>query len=64
VTWRSRAVTMPRACWLPVTEKILNHLSGSFGGIVGVYQRHAYAEETRAALEAWGNLLDQIATRT
>ena len=39
---------------LPVTESILGHVSGSRGGIVGVYQRHDYADEKRAALEAWG----------
>ena len=39
---------------LEVTEAVLNHVSGSRGGIVGVYQRHAWAEEKRAALEAWG----------
>jgi hypothetical protein len=33
---------------------VLNHVSGSRGGIVGVYQRHDYADEKRAALEAWG----------
>ena len=38
---------------LPVTERVLNHVSGSFGGIVGVYQRHEYAEERRDALERW-----------
>jgi integrase len=39
---------------LPVTEAILGHTSGSRGGIVGVYQRHDYAQEKAAALEAWG----------
>lgn len=39
---------------LPTIEKILNHASGSFGGIVGVYQRHDFAQEKRSALEAWG----------
>jgi integrase len=39
---------------LEVTEAVLNHVSGSRGGIVGVYQRHAWAEEKRAALAAWG----------
>lgn len=38
---------------LPVIEKVLNHSSGSFRGIVGVYQRHEYAEEKRHALNAW-----------
>jgi integrase len=36
-----------------VTEKLLNHVSGSTGGIVAVYQRHAYADEMRAAVDAW-----------
>ena len=39
---------------LPIIEKILNHSSGSFGGIVGVYQRHDFADEKRRALERWG----------
>jgi integrase len=39
---------------LQVTEAILGHTSGSRGGIVGVYQRHDYANEKRVALEAWG----------
>ena len=38
---------------LPVIEKILNHVSGSFGGIIGVYQRHEYAAEKREALVRW-----------
>ena len=39
---------------LPVTEAILGHTSGSRGGIVGIYQRHDYAQEKAAALETWG----------
>jgi integrase len=42
---------------LPVIEKVLNHASGSFAGIVGVYQRHTFADEKRAALQAWGNFV-------
>ena len=42
---------------LPVIEKVLNHASGSFAGIVGVYQRHTFADEKRAALQAWGNVI-------
>lgn len=37
-----------------VIEAALNHISGTKAGIVGVYQRHDYADEKRAALEAWG----------
>jgi hypothetical protein len=32
---------------------VLNHSSGSFRGIVGVYQRHEFADEKREALDAW-----------
>jgi integrase len=39
---------------LPVIEKILNHSSGSFAGIVGVYQKHEFSIEKRHALETWG----------
>jgi integrase len=38
---------------LPVTEKLLNHVSGSFSGIVGVYQTYDYAKEKRAAMKLW-----------
>jgi integrase len=38
---------------LEVTEAVLNHISGSRGGIAGVYQRHDWAAEKRAALDAW-----------
>jgi integrase len=34
---------------LPVIERCLNHVSGSFGGIVSVYQKHSFADEMRAA---------------
>jgi integrase len=37
-----------------VTEAVLNHISGSRGGIAGVYQRHDWAAEKRAALDSWG----------
>lgn len=36
-----------------VVEKALNHTSGTFGGIVGVYQRHNYERERRDAMTAW-----------
>jgi integrase len=40
---------------LPVIEKVLNHTSGTFRGVVGVYQRHSFAEEKRTALAAWAS---------
>jgi len=45
---------------LEVTEAILNHVSGSFAGVVRVYQRHKYEPEKRAALERWAERVEQI----
>ena len=38
---------------LEVTEALLNHVSGSRSGIVGVYQRHGWEREKEAAAGAW-----------
>ncbi len=45
---------------LETTEACLNHVSGSRAGIVGVYQRHTYSREKRAALDAWSRRLAEI----
>lgn len=42
-----------RGVALPVIERLLNHVSGSFGGIVGVYQRYDFMPEMRGAIEKW-----------
>jgi integrase len=39
---------------LQVTEAVLGHTGGSRAGLVGIYQRHDFAKEKAAALEAWG----------
>jgi len=39
---------------LQTIEAVLGHTAGSRAGIVGVYQRHSFDAEKRAALEAWG----------
>jgi integrase len=36
-----------------VAEKVLNHVSGTFAGIVSVYQRHDFLAEKRHALNLW-----------
>lgn len=38
---------------LEVTEALLGHVSGSLGGIRGVYQRYDYAKEKREAIDQW-----------
>ena len=45
---------------LPVIEKVLNHRSGSFAGIVGVYQHHDFADEKRAALDGWARFVTTL----
>jgi integrase len=49
---------------LEVTEAVLNHKSGSTAGIVGVYQRHDYAEEKRDALARWADYVDALVSGT
>ena len=45
---------------LPVVERVLNHVSGSFGGIVGVYQKHGFVDEKRHALTAWATFVERL----
>jgi integrase len=45
---------------LPVIERCLNHVSGSFGGIVSIYQKHSFADEMRAAFDAWGRKIESL----
>jgi len=47
-----------------VTEAVLNHLSGARSGVAGVYQRHEWTDEKRAALEAWATHIQQVLTET
>ncbi|MFE3837901.1 tyrosine-type recombinase/integrase [Pseudogemmobacter sonorensis] len=43
-----------------ITEAVLNHVSGTGGGIVAVYQRHDYADEKRQALDAWARFVAEL----
>lgn len=45
---------------LEVTEAVLNHVSGSRGGIVGVYQLYQFEAEKRVALDRWAVELARI----
>jgi integrase len=45
---------------VPVIERALNHVSGTFRGIVGVYQQHDYADEVRIALQKWADRVEEI----
>ena len=43
-----------------VTEKLLNHISGTVSGVAAIYNRHAYMDEMRAAIDAWEKRLSVI----
>jgi integrase len=45
---------------VPVIEKALNHVSGTFRGMVGIYQQHDYADEIRIALQRWADRVEEI----
>jgi integrase len=38
-----------------IIEACINHMSGHKAGVAGTYNRAAYADEKRAAFEAWGS---------
>jgi integrase len=55
---RTAATGMAQMNFPPhVVDKVLNHVSGTIRGVAAVYNRFAYLDERRAALEAWGNYL-------
>jgi integrase len=45
---------------IPVIERLLNHKSGTFRGIVGVYQQHAFEKEKRVAVEKWADHIQKL----
>ena len=47
---------------VPVIEKIMAHRKGTFAGVVGIYQRHGFYAEMAAALQKWGDHIEQLVT--
>jgi integrase len=45
---------------LEVIEKLLNHVSGNFAGVAGIYNRYDFIPEMRAAIELWDTKLKRI----
>ena len=45
---------------IEVTEAILNHVSGTRSGIVGVYQRHTFFSEMQKAFALWDKKLKKL----
>jgi integrase len=51
---RTAATGMARLGIAPhVVERVLNHVSGTFSGVAGIYNRFRYEDEMREALSAW-----------
>lgn len=46
-----------------VVEAVLNHKSGTRRGVAGIYNRSRYADECRAALDAWARRIEGLVTR-
>jgi integrase len=43
-----------------VTEKLLNHASGTRSGVAGIYDRHSHIDELRDALDRWEDHIHAI----
>jgi len=43
-----------------VTEKLLNHVSGTISGIAAVYNRHSYMDEMKYAVQQHDNFLAEL----
>ncbi len=45
---------------IEVADKILNHVSGKLGGIVGIYQKYEFLPERKAALDMWSEFVADL----
>ncbi len=43
-----------------VTEKLLNHVTGSISGVAAIYNQHTYAEEMREAMVGYENYIAKL----
>jgi integrase len=43
-----------------VTEKLLNHISGTVSGVAAVYNPHSYLDEMRTAVASWERRLTEV----
>jgi integrase len=48
---------------LEVTEKYVNHISGSTSGVAGIYNRHTYMPEMREAVSRYEQWLHKLLTQ-
>ena len=45
---------------LEVTERLLNHVSGTQSGVAGIYNRHTYFPEMREAVDLYDRHVRQL----
>jgi hypothetical protein len=45
---------------LEVTERLLNHVSGTQSGVAGIYNRHTYLAEMREAVDTYERHIQQL----
>ena len=45
-----------------IADKILNHATGQVRGVAAIYQHGEYLEDRRAALQKWGNFIQELVT--
>jgi len=45
-----------------ITERLLNHASGTISGVAAIYNRHTYLEEMRVAVDKFESSLDQLSS--
>jgi integrase len=43
-----------------IADKILNHVTGQVRGVAAIYQHGEYLEDRRAALQKWGNFIQDL----
>jgi integrase len=46
-----------------IVELALNHRSGTFSGVAGIYQRHRYAKEVQDSFELWSEHIETLTTK-
>ena len=46
-----------------IIEAVLNHKSGIVSGVASIYNRHAYVNEKREALQTWADRVTELTAR-
>jgi integrase len=58
---RTAATAMARLNIPPhVVDRLLNHVSGQIRGVAAVYNRHAYIDERKGAIDGWARHLELL----